>query len=148
MQVKNILSLVVIAIFVTVALLSQNIYGFTSITNITWNGVQIERFSQVVPSEDKPLEFFFESKDDKNTDLSVNFQCEIYSINEDADLNNDNIQNGIDWDDDGIADISQSDLTQVAYDSCGTNTVSSQISYTALGQDQYVFVLFLAPLSS
>ena len=72
----------------------------------------------------------------------------LYSIDEIADLNNDNIQNGIDLHGDGIPDISLSDLTQVAYDSCGTNTVSSQISYTALGQDQYVFVLFLAPLSS
>ncbi|MGE5706209.1 MAG: hypothetical protein ACM3XP_05765 [Nitrososphaerales archaeon] len=148
MQIKNILSVTVIVIFSMVTLLSQNVYAFTSITSVTWNDVIVDRFGQVVPSEDEPLEFFFLSSDENNNDLPANFQCVIYRVNDDANQNNDDIQNGIDIDDDGTADLDRSDITQIAADNCGTNTASSDISYTALSQGFYIFEVTATPLSS
>ena len=141
MQVNNILSMTMIVIFIMVAFSSQNVYGFTSIINATWNDVQLQPFDEVVPTEDKPLEFFFASQDENNTDLATNFQCMIYRINEDADLDKDNIQFGIDLDGNGIGDMAKSDLTLVASDNCDEDTSSGKISYTGSSEGTYLFIV-------
>jgi hypothetical protein len=142
--------LVIVAIlgaFAITELIPKNVYATVGITRASWNDVVIQSFDGVVPSEDMPLEFFFQSKDDNNTDVATNFQCMIYRINEDADLDKDNIQYGIDLDGDGTKDVAQSDLTQVASDNCGTNTATGDISYVALSTGSYVFTITGTPLA-
>jgi len=138
MNVKNILSLVIVIFFV-ISLLSQNAYALVSITTVTWNDVQIEEGSQVVPSEDRPLEFFFQSNDENNADLTADFQCEILRINDIRLVDPGDIHNGFDIDSDGQLDVAQSDVQQVVSQSCGDNVASSSITNTSFNEGTYFF---------
>ncbi|MDF2736249.1 MAG: hypothetical protein K0S93_105 [Nitrososphaeraceae archaeon] len=132
MKLKIIL-LFTIFIFAYVAVLiqSQNVLADVSIPIVSWNDTTLQHFAKVVPAQDTPLEFVFQSRDENNAALPTNFQCLVVTFKEDANLEHDNIQNGIDLDGNGIGDISQSDLHKVVSDDCGENTSSGKIRYNA-----------------
>jgi hypothetical protein len=144
-----------IAIFAAiVSIQSQSVYAAVSITSVSWNETTVQRFDQVAPSEDRPLEFNFVSRDDENNgdednnDLPANFQCAIYRINDNADMKRDNIPNGIDLDGNGIGDIAQSDLDHVSSDNCGTNIANDRIAYKSVLEGGNIFIVIADPLAS
>ncbi|MDF2736250.1 MAG: hypothetical protein K0S93_106 [Nitrososphaeraceae archaeon] len=148
MKNKIILSLTIVFFVGTVvSIQSQNVYGLVSITTVTWNDVQIEEGSQVVPSQDRPLEFVFQSNDENNADLSADFQCEILRINDVRLVDPGDIQNGLDIDGDGQLDVAQSDVQQVFSQSCGDNVASSSITITSLIEGTDIFRVTAIPLS-
>ena len=149
MKLKIIL-LFTIFIFAYVAVLiqSQNVLADVSIPIVSWNDTTLQHFAKVVPAQDTPLEFVFQSRDENNAALPTNFQCLVVTFKEDANLEHDNIQNGIDLDGNGIGDISQSDLHKVVSDDCGENTSSGKIRYTSSNEGIYLFIVISDPLAS
>src|ERR687897_706727 len=141
-------SIISIFVVVVISIQSQSVYAAVSITSVSWNDATVQRFDQVVPSEDRPLEFNFVSRDEDDNDLTSDFRCVLFRITDDAVVDNDNIPNGIDLNGNGIGDISESDLEQIASDPCGDNTSTGQISYTSINEGSYVFVVTATPLAS